>query len=154
MEGNETPGFPGVFHFWNRQVAIPAGVPAHDSPAIFEFAPGNRTGLGGACARNASNIDIMMQKHHDASMRTTLDIPDDLHRIATSLARHNGRSLGQVVAELMRRGLETTAAGASGGRVGEPAAAYAISPVTGLPVVLGASRPITDEDVKALEDEG
>lgn len=87
-------------------------------------------------------------------MRTTLDIPDDLHRIATSLARHNGRSLGQVVAELMRRGLEVPAAGTSGGRMGEPAAVYSISPVTGLPVVLGASRPITDEDVKALEDEG
>ena len=94
----------------------------------------------------------MMHSHHDAPVRTTLDIPDDLHRIATSLARHNGRSLGQVVAELMRRGLEVPAAG--GGRMGEPAAVYAISPVTGLPVVLGASRPITDEDVKALEDEG
>lgn len=96
----------------------------------------------------------MMLQHHDALMRTTVDLPDDLHRIATSLARHNGRSLGQVVAELMRRGLEAPAAGASGDRVGEPAAVYVISPITGLPVVLGASRPITDEDVKALEDEG
>ena len=96
----------------------------------------------------------MMCLHHDALMRTTVDIPDDLHRIAISLARHNGRSLGQVVAELMRRGLEAPAADAGGGRVGEPAAVYSISPVTGLPVVLGASRPITDEDVKALEDEG
>ena len=96
----------------------------------------------------------MMYMHHDAAMRTTLDIPNDLHRIATSLARHNGRSLGQVVTELMRRGLEAPVVASCQNRVGESAAAYSISPVTGLPVVLGASRPITDEDVKALEDEG
>ena len=96
----------------------------------------------------------MMLQHHDALMRTTVDLPDDLHRIATSLARHNKRSLGQVVAELMRRGLDAPTAGAGGDHVGEPPAVYSISPVTGLPGVLGASRPITDEDVKALEDEG
>jgi len=45
----------------------------------------------------------MMRPHHE---RTILDIPDDLHRIATSLARHTKRSLGETVAELMRRGLE------------------------------------------------
>jgi len=26
--------------------------------------------------------------------------------------------------------------------------------VTGLPVIVGATRPMTDEDVKALDDEG
>ena len=83
-------------------------------------------------------------------MRTTLDLPEDLHRIATSLARHNKRSLGQIVAELMRRGLEAPAIPAN--RVAEPQAAYTISPVTGLAVV-SSPRPITDEDVKAFEDE-
>ena len=83
-------------------------------------------------------------------MRTTLDLPDDLHRIATSLARHNKRSLGQIVAELMRRGLESTVPPVD--RVTEPQLPYCISPVTGLPVVR-SSRPITDEDVTALEDE-
>ena len=84
-------------------------------------------------------------------MRTTLDLPDDLHRIATSLARHNKRSLGQIVAELMRRGLEMPVAPAS--RVAEPQAFYRIDSLTGLPVIVGATRVITDEDVKALEDE-
>lgn len=83
-------------------------------------------------------------------MRTTLDLPDDLHRIATSLARHNKRSLGQVVAELMRRGLEATAVPAN--RVTEPQPFYRIDSLTGLPVVR-SPRPITDDDVKALEDE-
>ena len=91
----------------------------------------------------------MMRAHHDAMMRTTIDLPEDLHRIATSLARHNRRSLGQVVAELMRRGLEAPPAS----RVEEPGAAYRIDGETGLPVITGATRVMTDDDVRALEDE-
>ena len=81
-------------------------------------------------------------------MRTTIDLPDDLHRIASSLARHNKRSLGQVVAELMRRGLEVPAH-----RAAEPQAVYRIDDETGLPVIVGAGRVMTDDDVRALEDE-
>lgn len=80
-------------------------------------------------------------------MRTTIDLPDDLHRIATSLARHDKRSLSEVVAELIRLGLE-----ASDGRVAEPGSFYRIDEETGLPVVR-SPRPITAEDVKALDDE-
>ena len=83
-------------------------------------------------------------------MRTTLDLPEDLHRIASSLARHNKRSMGQIVAELMRRGLEAPVVPAN--RVAEPQMFYRIDPLTGLPVVR-SPRPITDDDVKALEDE-
>jgi hypothetical protein len=82
-------------------------------------------------------------------MRTTLDLPEDLHGIATSLARHGRRSLGQVVAELMRRGLE--AQGALW--VAESAPPYHLHPDTGLPVVR-SRRPVTDDDVRALDDEG
>ena len=91
----------------------------------------------------------MMRMHHDATMRTTIDLPEDLHRIATSLARHNRRSLVQVVAELMRRGLEAPAAG----RVAEPKGVYRIDEETGLPVITGTTRVMTDDDVQALEDE-
>lgn len=80
-------------------------------------------------------------------MRTTLDLPDDLHRIALSLAHHSGRSLGQTVGELMRRGLDVAAT-----RVTEPQTFYRVDPDTGLPLVR-APRPITDEDVKALDDD-
>lgn len=78
-------------------------------------------------------------------MRTTIDLPDDLHRIAVALARHNRRSLSGTVAELMRRGLESRAAEV-------PAPAYPVDDGTGLPVVR-SNRPITPEDVKALDDE-
>lgn len=76
-------------------------------------------------------------------MRTTIELPDDLHRIVTSLARHTGRSLGQTVAELLRRGL---AAPEQANRVDE------LHPLTGLPVV-ASRQPVTEDDVKALDDE-
>jgi hypothetical protein len=74
-------------------------------------------------------------------MRTTVDLPDDLHRLALSIARDTSRTLSEIVAELMRRGLGQ----------GKPAATVR-SPRTGLPVVrLG--KTITTEDVRSLEDE-
>ncbi len=82
-------------------------------------------------------------------MRTTIDIPQDLHRIITSLARHTGRSFGQTVAELLRRGL---VAPEPSNRIGESAAVYQLDARTGLPVV-ASLQPVTEDDVKALDDE-
>ena len=74
-------------------------------------------------------------------MRTTIDLPDDLHRQAISIARDTSRSLSETVATLMRRGL-------SQGLKGE----IARSAVTGMPIVhLGTM--ITTDDVRALEDD-
>ncbi len=74
-------------------------------------------------------------------MRTTIDLPDDLHRLAMSIARDTSRSLSETVADLMRRGL-----GQGGGRE------VSRSEVTGLPIVrLGTT--ITTDDVRELEDE-
>jgi hypothetical protein len=75
-------------------------------------------------------------------MRTTLDIPDDLHAQAVAIARDTHQSLSQAVAGLIRRGLGS-------GKPGE----IARSARTGLPVAhLG--RTITSEDVRRLEDDG
>ena len=38
-------------------------------------------------------------------MRTTLDLPEDVHRAAKSMATLEGVSLGEAVARLVRRGL-------------------------------------------------
>jgi hypothetical protein len=62
-------------------------------------------------------------------MRTTIDLPDDLHRQAMSIARDTPRSLSETVAALMRRGL-------SQGLKGE----IARSAVTGMPIVHLTSR--------------
>jgi Arc/MetJ family transcription regulator len=75
-------------------------------------------------------------------MRTTIDIPDDLHRQAMSIARDTSRTLSETIADLMRRALGS----------GTGAVDVTRSERTGLPVVrLGTT--ITTEDVRALEDE-
>ena len=73
-------------------------------------------------------------------MRTTIDLPDDLHRQALSIARDTSRTLSETVVDLMRRGLGH----------GQPQD-VSRSPVTGLPVIRLGS-PITTDDVRALED--
>lgn len=88
-----------------------------------------------------------MRSHHDAAMRTTIDLPEDLHRIATAIARDTGRSLSQTVAELLRRGLS-----APSGTHEDAAPVYVMDPATGLPRVR-SRRLITAEDVRSLDDE-
>jgi predicted transcriptional regulator len=74
-------------------------------------------------------------------VRTTIDLPDDLHAQAVALARDTHQSLSQAVAALIRRGLNS----------GEPSD-VGRSDRTGLPVThLG--RMITTEDVRRLEDD-
>ena len=74
-------------------------------------------------------------------MRTTVDIPDDLHAQAVAIARDTHQTLSQAIAVLIRRGL-------SSGHPGE----LTRSSRTGLPVAhLG--RTITSEDVRLMEDD-
>jgi Arc/MetJ family transcription regulator len=83
----------------------------------------------------------MMHRCYDEVMRTTVDLPADLHTQVVAIARDTHRTLSETVTFLMRRGLgESQAAGVTH------------SAATGLPVVrLG--RMITTEDVRSLEDD-
>lgn len=74
-------------------------------------------------------------------MRTTIDLPDDLHQQARSLARDRGTTLSEAVAELMRRGLGQRTANITFHR----------DPLTGL-MVTDLGQVVTSEDVRALED--
>ena len=74
-------------------------------------------------------------------VRTTIDLPDDLHRQAMSIARDTSRTLSEIVAELMRRGLGQG-----------KQAPMSRSPKTGLPVV-SLGKVVTTEDVRSLEDD-
>lgn len=74
-------------------------------------------------------------------MRTTIDLPEDLHKQALSIARDTHRTLSETVAELIRRGL---GAGSS--------AALSKDARTGLPLV-SVGTVVTSEDVRSLEDE-
>ena len=75
------------------------------------------------------------------AMRTTVDLPDDLHRQLTAIARDTHRTLSQTITDLMRRAMGH-----------DSAAAVSPSPRTGLPV-LSVGTVITTEDVRALDDD-
>jgi hypothetical protein len=75
-------------------------------------------------------------------MRTTIDLPDDLHAQALAIARDTHQTLSQAVASLIRRGLHSPAGNGD----------VAISSRTGLPVA-SIGRTITSEDVRRLEDD-
>lgn len=82
-----------------------------------------------------------MRRCHDENMRTTIDLPDDLHKQAMSIARGTSRTLSETVDDLMRRGLvQGQSMGVSRSRD------------TGLPVV-SLGKVITTEDGRCLEDD-
>ena len=80
-------------------------------------------------------------------MRTTVDLPPDLHNVLRSLAASNRRSFSQTAVDLIWRGLDAPQAGWPA----DPAE-QSVSPVTGLPQVR-LPRTVTLEDVRALDDE-
>ena len=53
-------------------------------------------------------------------MRTTLHLDEDVLRAARSLARVEGRTVGEVVSDLARRGLRPTGPGRLRGKAGIP----------------------------------
>ena len=74
-------------------------------------------------------------------MRTTIDLPEDLHKQAKAIARDTGRTFSETVVDLVRRGLER-----------EVDASVVVSERTGLPL-LSLGRVITSEDVRAIDDD-
>ena len=74
-------------------------------------------------------------------MRTTIDLPEDLHRQAKAIARDTERTFSETVVDLVRRGLER-----------EVDASVVVSERTGLPL-LSLGRVITSEDVRATDDD-
>lgn len=95
--------------------------------------------------RQASDLRIA-SVHHDAAMlnlgvRTTIDLPNDLHKQALAIARDTHRTLSETVADLIRRGLGANST-----------AAISKDPRTGLPLI-SVGTVVTSEDVRSLEDE-
>lgn len=80
---------------------------------------------------------------YDAVMRTTIDLPDDLHQAAMLVARDRHQTLSRTVASLLRSAL----AGEKGH------ATIQIDPDSGLPT-LSVGRRITADDVAAVDEDG
>jgi predicted transcriptional regulator len=76
-------------------------------------------------------------------MRTTINLPDELHRRVVSLAKDTNKTLSQALVDLLRRGL------------GEQATTLAITidEQTGLPQVTLGTVITTDDVRKALDEE-
>ncbi len=74
-------------------------------------------------------------------VRITIDLPDDLHRQATAIARDTHRTLSETVADLVRRAL---GAGST--------ATISRDVRTALPLV-SVGTVVTSDDVRSLEDE-
>ncbi len=72
-------------------------------------------------------------------MRTTIDLPQDLHELARQLAHDGKRSMSEVIAELIRLGL------------GKNVPQIAITK-RGMPQI-SVGRPTSTEDVRSLDDE-
>ncbi len=81
-------------------------------------------------------------------MRTTIDLPTDLHNAVTSIAAHSRKSMNHTMAELIRRGLANPSLTVDS--AAKPG--MRIDKRTGLPLIRSA-RPVTADDVRALEDE-
>jgi hypothetical protein len=81
-------------------------------------------------------------------MRTTIDLPADLHHAVTSITAHGRKSMNQTVPELIHRGLTHRPLAADAAAK----TALRIDKRTGLPLIR-SPRPVTAEDVRSLEDE-
>lgn len=72
-------------------------------------------------------------------MRTTVDLPDDIHDLARELAHQQNRTMSDVLTELIRMGLTPSEPG--------------LPSPTGMPTI-SVGRTVTAEDVRSLEDDG
>ena len=82
-------------------------------------------------------------------MRTTLDIDDDILAAAKDLAKAEGRTMGQIISELARRGLtQPRFAGQPG--LAEPAAHFEMDAWPTFPRRDGP--PVTSEMIERIED--
>jgi hypothetical protein len=87
-----------------------------------------------------TNIPPFVFLCYDAIVRTTLDISDEAYYLAKAISRDQKRSLGSVVGDLIMQ--------STNGRKG---ASITMSDY-GFPI-FHCTRPVTTEDVKALDDE-
>lgn len=74
-------------------------------------------------------------------MRTTIDLPEDVHKVLTAIARDRGQTLSQTVTDMLRSTLTPS-----------DAPRVYIDPRIGLPVV-HFGHVVTSEDVRSLEDD-
>jgi len=73
-------------------------------------------------------------------MRTTIDLPDDLHDVVRQLSHDRRESMSRVVTDLVRRGITA------------PREPLEVAVRRGVPII-SVGHPVTMDDVRSLEDE-
>lgn len=86
------------------------------------------------------DFDALMRKHH--TMRTTLDIEEDVLQAARELAEREGSTVGRVISALARRGLMAP------DRKTKPPR----SPRRGVPLLPSRGEVVTLDHVRGLMD--
>lgn len=79
------------------------------------------------------------------TMRTTINLDDDVYDLSSSYASARGITLGAAIGELVRRAESSSCKGAGSSRIRTAA--------NGLRVVSPGGRPITPEMVKAAQED-
>ncbi len=81
----------------------------HDEAGHDIFAVERIAFRSAACVFSANSashdLDIKVSVHHSIKVRTTVTLDDDVFEAAQALVRGSGKSLGQVLSQLARRGL-------------------------------------------------
>jgi hypothetical protein len=92
---------------------------------------------------------VVRCRHHQCikvqPVRTTIDLPADLHTIAGQLAHNQRVTLSQVVVDLMRRALNSPGPA-------QAASNIVYHPVTGFPTMRLGGGPITTEMVRQMQE--
>ncbi len=74
-------------------------------------------------------------------MRTTVDLPPDVHQLATAIAASSGTTFSVAVTRLLRSAMAAPAA-----------SRITVDAETGFPL-FSSGRPVTGDDVRAMDDE-
>jgi len=120
-------------------VRVPSAAPMLASALMQVRREGRAAVPGQPVARGPAQPDAA----YDAVMRTTIDLPEDVHQAAVLVARDRHQTLSRAVSDLLRSAL----AGQGG------STAIEIDDETGLPLVR-LRRRITAEDVASAQDDG
>jgi hypothetical protein len=105
--------------------------------------------MGGTQGRNFEGrkmtVDTDAWMHHDAFMRTTIDIPDDLYRTLKARAGLSGVTLRQLLRQLIEQGLRSPRSEPSASRRVPPPV---IIPPRGVPI-----PAVSREEIRRIEEE-
>jgi hypothetical protein len=82
--------------------------------------------------------------------RLTITLDDDLYAMARAYALANRKSISKAIGDLLRRAGE---AGPPRSSAPNPQSPPLVHPLSGFPIVEGAGRPFTSEDVRRAEDD-